>query len=383
MKIALISPNTTHLADMARTLESAGHTTVQAEGGKSRIEAVTAQAQPDAVLIDGMCCDPAELDHVEQATLAHPQLAVVLLCSQQTPEFLVKAMRVGVREVLPSPAPTAALLAAVERLEARIKGGRPSGRGRLLAFMPCKGGSGATFLAANLGYQLAQSRSALLIDLNLQFGDALALLHDQEPTLTVADVARDVHRLDEAFLAACTVKVAPRYSVLAAPKDFAETVDVRAEHVEAIVKLALQHHDFVVLDLPRSLDPMTIRMLDMADHIFMVLQAGLPWLRHAKRLQQLFQSLDYAPDKVAWIVNRFEKISDIGFDEIGRTLNVERLRAVANAYRDVQTAVNHGTALMEVARSSVVTRNLAELALTLSPRHDEQRSLLGRLFRRA
>ena len=383
MKIALISPNTSHLADMARVLESAGHAVVQAEGGKSRMAAVLAQAQPEVVLIEGMCCDPAELAHVEQATLAQPQLAVLLLCSQQTPEFLVKAMQVGVREVLPSPAPASALLEAVGRLQARITGVRPNGRGRLLTFMPCKGGSGATFIGANLGYQLAQTRSALLIDLNLQFGDALSLLHEQEATLTVADVARDVHRLDAAFLAACTVKVAPQYSVLAAPRDFAQAVDIRPEQVEAIVRLALQQHDFVLLDLPRSLDPLSIRMLDMADHIFMVLQAGLPWLRQAKRLQQLLQTLDYPADKVGWIVNRFEKSSDIGYEEISRTLGVERLRAVANAYRDVQTAVNHGTALMQVARSSAVTRNLADLALTLSPRHDEQRSLLGRLFRRA
>jgi pilus assembly protein CpaE len=339
---------------------------------------------PDVVVIDGMCCDLAELDHVERTTLAHPQLAVVLMCAQQSPEFLIKAMRVGVREVLPSPAPSATLLAAMGRLDARLHGLRPDVRGQLLAFMPCKGGSGATFIASNLGYQLAaEGRSVLLIDLNLQFGDALSLVHEQAPAFTLADVARDIRRLDAAFLSACAVKVTAHYSVLAAPQDFGQAVEIEPEQVDAIVKLALQHHDFVLLDLGRNLDHMNIKALDRADHIFMVLQAGLPWLRQAKRLQLLLRSLDYPADKVDWIVNRFEKSADIGLEEIGRTLGTARVRTVVNCYRDVKTAVNHGTALVEVLRSSAVTRSLAELALSLDPRQEEQRSLLGRLFRRA
>ncbi len=383
MNIVLISPNPTHLADMARVLAPAGHSVTTVEGGKSRIIQAVEESQPAVVVLDGMCCDPAELDHVEQATLAHPQLAVVLMCAQQSPEFLIKAMRVGVREVLPSPAPAAALLSALARLDTRLKGGRTGARGQLLAFMPCKGGSGATFIATNLGYQLAEDKSVLLIDLNLQFGDALSLVHEQEPAMTLADVARDIHRLDAAFLAACAVKISPNFSMLAAPRDFGDAVDIKPEHVDAIVKLALKQHDFVLLDLGRNLDHMNIQALDRADHIFMVLQAGLPWLRHARRLQTLFHSLEYPADKVRWIVNRFERGADIGLDEIGRTLESDRLHTVANSYRDVRTAVNHGTALVEVLRSSAVTRSLAELALALTPRQEEQRSLLGRLFRRA
>lgn len=383
MKIALISPNASHLQDMAGVLRASGHEVLQAEGGKSRLAQVLTDARPELAVIDGMCCDPAELDHVAHALASHPNLGVVLMCAQQAPEFLIQAMRIGVREVLPSPAPAGALLAAVERLGARLQPAHASGRGQLLAFMPCKGGSGATFLATNLGYQLAQSQSVLLIDLNLQFGDALSLVHEQEAALTLADVARDIHRLDAAFLAACAVRVAPNYSVLAAPQDFADAVEARPEHVDAIIELAVQQYDFVLLDLGRSLDRLNVKALDRADHIFMVLQAGLPWLRQAKRLQKLLRSLDYPADKVQWIVNRFEKGGDIGLEEVGRTLSTDRLRTVANAYRDVKTAVNFGTALVEVARASAVTRNLADLALSLSPRQQEQRSLLDRLLRRA
>lgn len=385
MKIALISPSPAHLAEVCRTLEGAGHLTVAHEGGKSRIAQVVEQVQPELLIVDGMCADPSELEHVEKAVLHRPGLVVVLLCAQQSPEFLIRAMRAGVREVLPSPAPASQLLAAVARFVPRMRPDAKAGqRGRLLAFMPCKGGSGATFLAANLAYQLGESASVLLIDMNLQFGDALSLVHESAPAFTVADLARDIHRLDAALLAACSVQVTPGFRVLAGPEEIGDAVDIRPEHLEAVIELALLHHDFVLLDLGRTLDPMVIKALDRADQLFMVLQAGLPWLRHAKRLQRVFDSLGYPADKVEWIVNRLEKGADIGLDEIARTLGTERLRTVPNSYREVSAAVNQGSALVQTARSSALTRSLAELALHLRPRPQAaQPGLLERWFRRA
>ncbi len=389
MKIAFISPSPGHLEELARILQGAGHQVVCAEGGKSRIAPLLAQEQPELLIVDGMCADPAELDRVEQATQQHPGLVVMLLCAQQTPEFLIRALRAGVREVLPSPPPAAQLLAAVGRFQSRGHSDEAApGRGRLLAFMPCKGGSGASFLATNLGHQLGhrlgQGGSVLLIDLNLQFGDALSLVHEDPPAFTLADVARDIHRLDAALLQACSVQLSPGFSVLAAPEELGQAMDIQPEHMAAVIDVALQHHDFVLLDLRRDLDRMNVQALDRADHIFMVLQAGLPWLRHAKRLQRVFASLGYAPEKLEWIVNRHEKGADIGLAEIARALGTERLRTVANAYREVSAAVNQGTPLSESDRASSVTRNLAELALQLSPGGPPaQKHRWGRWFRRA
>ena len=115
--------------------------------------------------------------------------------------------------------------------------------------MPCKGGSGATFLATNLGWQLAETKSVLLIDLNLQFGDALAFVHDGKAPSTLADVAKDIGRLDASLLAASTVKVAPNFSILAAPEDLAHAMEVKPEHIDAILSVAVTQYDFVMLDV--------------------------------------------------------------------------------------------------------------------------------------
>ena len=383
MKIAVISPNKTHLQDMGRVLEANAHSAVLIDGGKSKMRVIAEQEQPDLMIVDGMCCDPHELVQVEYVTTHHPKIAVILLCATLTPEFLISAMRAGVREVLPSPVTTDALEAAVNRIATKLTGGHGKRGGKILAFIPCKGGSGATFLATNLAYQLAETKSVLLVDLNLQFGDALSFVHDGKPASTLADVAHGISRLDASFLAASTVKITPNYSILAAPEDLSKAMEIKPEHIDAILSLALSQYDFVLLDISRSLDALTIKALDRAYRIFPVLQAGLPSLRNAHKLLAAFKSLGYPADKIEFVVNRFEKNSDINLDDIQRTLGTPNLRTVPNSYKEVSTSINHGNALAEDGRSSALTKSLAEFAVSLSPKTEESRSLLGRLFRRA
>jgi len=384
MKIAAISPSRSHLEEMAAVLQASGHVARLFEGGKSRMREIAEREQPDLMLVDGMCCDVAELTQVEYVTTHYPAMAVILMCSTHTPEFLINSMRAGVREVLPSPAAPPALEAAVNRIAAKLVGAKPRDPGKILAFLPCKGGAGATFLATNLGSQLAETKSVLLIDLNLQFGDALAFMHDGKAPSTLADVAKNIARLDATLLAASTLKVAPNFSLLAAPDDVAQAMEVKPEHIEAILALATRQYDFVILDVPRSLDTTAIKALDRAWRIFPVLQAGLPEIRNAGKLLEVFRSLGYAPDKTQLIVNRFDKNGEIGLEQVQRTVGHDRLITIPNSHREVSASINHGEPLVRTNRSNPVARHLVEFAESLSPRPEEARGgMLGRLFRRA
>jgi len=383
MKIAIISPNQGHLQDMRKVLEARSHIVSLFEGGKSRMQWVVEQVAPDLLLVDGMCCEPQELALVEKLTARHPAIAVVLLCAMQTQEFLIHAMRAGVREVLPSPAAPAALEAAVERIALKMAGTQTRAAGQIIAFMPCKGGSGATFLATNIGHQLSRSRSVLLIDLNLQFGDALSYVSDLRPTVTVADVAHDIGRLDASLLAASAVRVAPGFSILPAPDDMSRALEVKAEHIDAILDIAVTQYDFVLFDLGLHVDTLTIRVLDRASRIFPVLQPGLPHIRNVTRLMQVFKSLGYPAGKVELLVNRSAGGGEIGLSDMRRSLVGATLTIVPDGGKDVDNSINRGVPLAEMARGSALAKRLAEIATTLSPRKEEAPGFIGRLFRRA
>lgn len=385
MKIVVVSPNRRHLDEVRSVLEARAHEVVAVEGGKSHLRALAEQEQPDLLLADGMCCDPAELTQVEYVTTHFPSMAVVLMCSAHTPEFLLHSMRAGVREVLPSPAPAEAVLSAVGRLAQKLTGAhRARSPGKVLAFLPCKGGSGATFMAANVASELAHEKSVLLLDLNLQFGDAISFLHDDRTATSVADVAADISRLDASFLAASAVKVAPNLSVLAAPDDPSQALEVKPEHIEAILNVAASHYDFVVLDMGRTLDTLALKALDRAWRIFPVLQASLPGLRHAHKLLEVFRSLGYPQDKIEVIVNRFDRNGDIGLDHVQKTLRgAGRVITFGDSYKEVNASINQGEPLVRAARSNPVARQIIEFAQGLDPKPEEQqRGVLGRLFKR-
>ena len=380
MKIAVISPDKLHLNEIGRLLQADSHVALLTEGGRDQLRQVAEQQHPELILFDGG--GPDDLAGIEALTTGYPQIAVALLCAGCSPEFLINAMRAGVREVLPSPLTAHELAAALARLGGKLRGARARGAGKVLAFIPCKGGSGATFLATTLGFQLAETRSVLLIDLNLQFGDALSFVHDTRPPSTLADVARAIGRLDASFLAASTVKVAPNFSIMAAPDDHTQAVEITPDHVEAVLALAVEHYDFVLLDIGRPITALSIKALDRASMIYPVLQAGLPSIRNAKKMLAIFKSLDYSAEKIELVINRFDRKGAIGLPEIERALGKFTVHTVPNSYKQVTAAIDHGEPLMTSASANPVLLNLAGMADSLSPRSRATRGLFQRLLGR-
>ncbi|MCS0609494.1 AAA family ATPase [Massilia solisilvae] len=383
MKVALISPSPEHLQQLGSVLHTCAHQSVLVEGGKSKMREVVECERPDIVIVEGMCCDPAELTQVEYLSAHHPNVAVVLLCASASPEFLINSMRAGVREVLPCPVSAIALQSALERIVTRMRISQGKADGRVFAFIGCKGGAGATFLATNLAAELATRRSVLLMDLNLQFGDALSFLHDGAPASTLADVAREIGRLDASFLASSATRLGPRLSILAAPEDPAQSMEIKPDHIEAVVSLAAANYDFVLMDVGRTIDGTSVKALDRADKIFIVMQPSVPGVRNAKKLLLAFRALGYGNERVELIVNRFER-ADIGVADIERALGKLTIHTVPNSYRQVTAAINQGDPLALAARSNPVSRNLADFArgLTEEPLAKSP-GLFGRLLGRA
>lgn len=386
MKIAVISPSAKSLLELSAMLErgNPSRAVTGHEGGISKLRALAEQEQPDVIIVEGLCHEASELAPIEFVTAIYPSMMIIMLCSQQSSDFLIHAMRVGVREVLPSPPSADALEAAVARAETKLglRGAQHSAR--ILTFVPVKGGSGATFLATNLGHQLgAEGKKVLLLDLNLQFGEAVMTVHDRKATSDIAEIARNLSRLDASFLASSVVQVSSNFAILAAPQDPGQALQVKSEHLEGILNLAVTQFDFIILDVSRNLDDLSIKALDRAHHIFLVLQTALPFIRNANRMMIVFRSLGYSPEKIELLVNRFSKNGEIGLADLSASLGINQMRTIPNGYKEVAKAINQGVPLASVSKSSVVLKAISELAQSLLPKTEEvQGGLLSRLLKR-
>ena len=371
MKIKLITPDRTNAQVWSDALRAEGGFEVKAVvSALHEVNVVVNGSRPDLVLVETATAQDFEV--LERLAAAHPDIDHVLVSPALEPELLMRAMRAGVREVLQAPAAPGDVVAAMRRqMRKRPATSAPATRsaGEVVAVVSCKGGSGATFVAANLAHLLAEGgrRRVALIDLNLQFGDAALFVSDGRGCSHVADVARHIDRLDAALLRSSMREVTPGLWVLAAPDDPAQGVDVTREHVRRIVELAREMHDHVVIDTGRALSPVTLQALDMADRIYPVLQLTLPFIRDGKRLRDVFHSLGYPEDKVQWIVNRQQKDSEFSTDDLKKALGIREVITLPNHYEAVASSVNQGVPVETVAPNSSITRALRDLARRLLP----------------
>ncbi|MGL6072037.1 AAA family ATPase [Craterilacuibacter sp.] len=387
MKIALLSPDPKSLQAIQQTLTALDGYVYSAQCGNSAALSGLLDAHtPDVLLCELGADDERLLEALERACLRQPQLVPILLTAQPTPAVLIAAMRAGIREVLPLPLDAHTLTDALQRVrEQRRQAAQPSRDGKVLAFIPCKGGSGSTFIAANLAYALAHAASGsrvLLIDLNLQFGDAALFLSNAPTPSHLAELAGQIDRLDAALLCSSLLWLDNRLGILPSPEDPAAAMEVQAAHIEALIRLARREFDFVLLDLGRTLDPVSIRALDLADTIFPVLQATLPFIRDAKRMLDIFTSLGYPADKISLIVNRHAKGGDIGQGDIERTLARKIAHILPNNYQAAAASVNQGVPVARLAPSSPIARALDGFASALAPQNAASPSWWGKLLGR-
>lgn len=339
-----------------------------AGGGLSMLRTVSAATLPRLVLARYEPAGGHALQELSAFTHRFPGVPVLLVCEKKDADLMVGALHAGVREFLFEPLSAAEVLAAVKRLIGAGTGSVRPDTAQVEVFIPCKGGSGATFLAANLAHVLTEARhkKVLLLDLNLQFGDAYLFLMDQVPTVTLADVCLGIDRLDAAFLESATATLDSGLHVLAAPASPEEGEVVKPDHIASLISLARTLYDFVIVDAGRSFDAVTLKALDMADHIYAVLQLDLPYVRHAKRMKELFSGLGYGANKVRWVINRYVGKEDVALADAERLL-ADAFWTVPNDHRAVVASVNQGIPLNRLKPRSMVAKSLLDWATRLTP----------------
>ncbi|WP_256081214.1 AAA family ATPase [Massilia sp. YIM B04103] len=353
-------------------------------GLRDAVERIMSDA-PELVIFDASEVEPGEADMVERLARLYPQARFILLAREPQQDLLIRAMRAGMREVLQLPLVHRAFHEAIDRIE--VETGITRMRdGKALAFISCKGGSGATFLSTNFGYALAAlaDKKVLLIDLHGQFGDATLYVSDQKPCMTLSDICAQIGRMDGAFLESSLVHVSPGFGVLAAADDPGQTVAMKPEHMDTILRVARQHYDYIVLDVGRQIDALSLRALDCADAIYPVLQLALPDIRDGRRLLDIFRSLGYPTERTRLIVNRYEKGGKLRLADLEQALGADVLHTIPNDYLCATDSVNQGVPVLQLSRSSPVARSLAELvALVTERRVLENKGLFNRLFGRS
>lgn len=339
-------------------------------GSAQTLASVLRRDQPDVVLLEFPLADEPGMEQIEAALMRAPGTHLVLVSPDSSLDFLKRAMRAGVREVLPAPLNPASVQRAVKHAQGNhsLTNRQRDVAGQVIALIPAKGGAGATFLATNLAYALSkQGKRVAVIDLNLYFGDAAIFLGDKKIVSSLVDLARQTERLDSALLHSSMIKLSDHLHLLAASESPEDVNEVSTQGVEKIIELARSQYDFVLLDVSSTLDPVAVKALDLADTICLTLQLNLPFVRAAKHMTTVFRELGYAQEKLSVIVNRYEKEGTITLVDVEKATLLKIGRTIPNSHMAVTASVNQGIPVLEMAPRDPVARALLAWAQELAP----------------
>lgn len=164
---------------------------------------------------------------------------------------------------------------------------------KLLYVIGARGGVGATTLAVNLAWQLANEEKlqTALIDLDLQFGNG-ALALDVEPSRGLRDIVSSPTRVDSLMVASAMIACGGKLSVLSAEESVEEPVQMDAGAVQAVMEEMRENFDYVIVDVPRHLVATQRRLMAEASAVIVVTEQSLVGIRDTLRLKMALKSID-------------------------------------------------------------------------------------------
>jgi pilus assembly protein CpaE len=287
-------------------------------------------------------------------------------------EMLKACMEAGIREVLDRPLDAGLIRAIFEKHRLALSTDQQDGdrTGRILTVFSNKGGLGKTTIAVNLALALSEAvgKPVALVDLNFQLGDITTFL-DVEPKQTIVDVARNIGRVDAAYLEGSLAQYSTdraRLYVLADPLQVEDAEELTADQINAVLTVLRATFEYVVIDTTPSFDAKTLCALDLADYILMVSIVNLPSIRSSQRLFNLFERLGYPAQKIKLILNRYMPDEEITLEDVEETLEHPVFWKIPNSYYVVMTAINRGIPIAAVEGGQALHKSFLELGRLLS-----------------
>ncbi len=342
------------------------------------------EEKPDLILMD---INMPVMDGIAAAEIIFremPAVRVVMMSVQSEMAYLRRAMQVGAREFLIKPFTYEELMnilgevssLAPTPVEAMVSAPVPGlaaapvaqvMQGTLIAVFSPRGGAGCSTVALNLAVALQGERKAnvMLMDGNLRFGALDAMLNLQV-LHSIVDLLPSLSDSEPELLDSVSLPHSTGIRLLAAPPSPEMADMVTIQHMEQIIALGQRRYDYVVADLGSNLDDMTLKFMDAANRILVLLTPDIPAIKNVRLFIDVAMSLDYESEKMLLVLNRANPRGGIDAAAIQRHLKLPIVASIPYRPRTTQAAINRGVPLIlyerEINKQMPVTRQL--LALT-------------------
>jgi pilus assembly protein CpaE len=396
MAVMIVEPHDGYATWLAGTLSGLTDRVVRAAGPDEAMAALAAEGQAVLGAIVGpTLADSEALGLAGRLQQGAPDVSVLLVRRHESGELLREALRVGVKDVLPSASDEATVRAAAARaleiaraLRGRLTGGAPTeageqrAPGKVVTVFSSKGGCGKTFLATNLAVALASGGAEVaLVDLDLHFGD-VAIMLQLFPSHTIHDAAQ-TSQLDPLSLKSFLTHHESGIWALVAPTEPTVADTISAGAVATILKLLRDAFAYVVIDTPAAFSEPVLAAFDESDLIVMLATLDVPSVKNLKLAMQTMELLHYPRNRIRTVINRADSKVGLRLPDVEKVLG-SRVDVTIPSSRAVPLSVNKGHPILleepKAAVAQAVRRVAGHLTESGKPpsRRRQRRSLFAR-----
>jgi len=347
---------------------SLGRFVVMRGGIAKAIEYLSEERSPQLLIVDISGVDMPLSQMQILADVCEPGTNVIALGDQNDVGLYRDLIEVGVTNYIVKPLTRELLMRALAPKSVPGDVTRSALKlGKVVSFVGARGGVGATTLASNLAWYLAnrQSRRVVLVDLDLQNGDA-SLLFGVENAPGFRDALANPMRVDHILLDRIMAKVDDRLFVLGSHEPLDDSIKITASSIDTLFSVLRSQFHYIVVDVPRVPSPAFRRALEVSDRRVIVVDQTMRSMRDAVRFAHLFG--DDPSDRNIFVVNRVGEIGPnaLSLQEINETLQVPATTAIPFLPKLVTPAAHH--ALVAASKRGKFASGLGKLAQELSGR---------------
>ncbi len=306
-----------------------------------------------------------DLTKIRESTTA----PIVLLAESPDSGMLEEALDAGVADVVVLPQ-SAERVAFTLRKAVRtpMRQAPPAGarRARTITVFSPKGGTGKTVISSSLAAGIAKREGlrTLLLDLDVQFGDA-AIMLGLEPARTLHDLVTAPGELDlEKFKGYLTRHAASGADVLAAPLHPEHGELVTEQKVARLLEVASPDYDVVVVDTSPSFHGPMLSALDRTDVLLLVCTPEVPTLKNVRLGIETLRRLSFPEERMKLVLNRADAGVGVGRAEVEVALDIAVAYEIPNSPY-VPAAVNQGTPLTLSSPTFDFSLAVAEISRSL------------------
>jgi pilus assembly protein CpaE len=323
------------------------------------------RASPDLLILDTTLAAAQMIASLDRLGAVIAADAKIMIIGAVNDIPLLRELRQrGICQYVLAPAGRDDLIAAICKLYA------DTDKSRVVAVIGARGGVGASTVAHNIAWSIAERQGArtTLVDLDLAFGGA-AFEPIHVGAQSIADALLAPHGIDDALLERATVMATPRLHVLAAPAALHDPLDLDVDAVGTLIGEVRRTAAFVVLDLPHRWNAWVKATLLSADAVVIVAAPDLASMRNTKNmLDQLTSARRDCDPLVALSMTGTPKRPEISVKDFADAIGAEPAAVIAFDAELFGLSAMKGKPIGDIAPLSKTARLFDTLASSLTGR---------------